>query len=76
MTQQPRDTPGLQPPKQAEFGDRVSNPRRNQLEAPPEGLLGGSWAVRSVMSTPDRVITIVNLLITPVISIHEPPSRV
>ena len=40
------------------------------------GLLGGSWVVISrVISPLILVITIVTLLITPLITTHEPPSR-
>ena len=35
-----------------------------------EGLLGGSWVVMS-----RRVISIVTLLRTPLVTTHEPPSR-
>ena len=39
------------------------------------GMLGGSWVVISgVMSPLIWVITIVTLLITPLITAHEPPS--
>ena len=39
------------------------------------GLLGGSWAVISMVISPlIWVITIVTLLITPLITTHEPPS--
>ena len=42
-----------------------------------EGLLGGSWVVISgVISPLIWVITIVTLLITPLITTHELPSRV
>ena len=48
------------------------------LESPlecPEILLGGSWAVISmVISLLIWVITIVTLLITPLITTHDPPS--
>ena len=38
-------------------------------------LLGGSWVVISGVISPLRwVITIVTLLITPLITTHEPPS--
>ena len=41
-----------------------------------EGLLGGSWAVTSaVISPPMWVIIIVTLLLTPLFTTHEPPSR-
>ena len=40
------------------------------------GLLGGSWVVISgVISPLIWVITIVTLLITPLITTHEPPSN-
>ena len=40
------------------------------------GLLGGSWVVISgVLSRLIWVITIATLLITPLITTHEPPSR-
>ena len=40
-------------------------------------VLGGSWVVISrVIGPPIGVITIVTLLITPLITTHEPPSRV
>ena len=40
-----------------------------------EALLGGSWVVISgVVSPPIWVTTIVTLLITPLITTHEPPS--
>ena len=41
------------------------------------GSLGGSWVVISgVVSPLIWVITLVTLLSTPVITTHEPPSRV
>ena len=41
-----------------------------------KGLLGGSWVVISgVISPLIWVITIVTLLIGPLITTHEPPSR-
>ena len=41
------------------------------------GVLGGSWVVISgVISPLIWVISIVTLLITPLITTHEPPSRV
>ena len=40
-------------------------------------LLGGSWVVISgVISPLSKVVSIVTLLITPLITAHEPPSRV
>ena len=40
------------------------------------GLLGGSWVVISSVITPLMgLIAIVTLLITPLITTHEPPSR-
>ena len=46
------------------------------MARPAMPLLGGSWVVISgVISPLIRVITIVTLLITPLISTHEPPSR-
>ena len=40
------------------------------------GLLGGSWVViRGAISPLIWVIVIVTLLITPLITTHEPPSR-
>ena len=40
------------------------------------GLLGGSWVVISgVISFLTWVISIVTLLITPLITTHEPPSN-
>ena len=42
-----------------------------------QGVLGGSWAVISgVLSPLIWVISIATLLITPLITTHEPPSRV
>ena len=42
----------------------------------PGGLLGGSWVVISrVISPLIGVITIVTLVITPLITTREPPSR-
>ena len=39
-------------------------------------LLGGSWVViNGVISPPIGVITIVTLIITPLITTHEPPSK-
>ena len=39
-------------------------------------LLGGSWVVISMVLRPVIwVMTIVTLLITPLITTHEPPSR-
>ena len=38
------------------------------------GSLGGSWVVISRVISP--LICIVTLLITPLITTHEPPSRV
>ena len=38
--------------------------------------LGGSWVVRSgVISPLIRLITTVSLLVTPLITTHEPPSN-
>ena len=40
------------------------------------GVVGGSWVViRGVISPLIRVITIVTLLITPLITPREPPSK-
>ena len=41
-----------------------------------QNLLGGSWVVISMVISPNVwVITIVTLLITPLITTHEPPSK-
>ena len=46
------------------------------MKVPLKDLLGGSWAVRSgVISPLTWVISIVTLLITLLITTHEPPSR-
>ena len=42
----------------------------------PEALLGGSWVVISGVISPQIwVIAIVTLLVTPLITNHEPPSK-
>ena len=58
------------------FGNGV-RPREVRFESYGRGLLGGSWVVISrVISPLIGVIVIVALLITPLITTHEPPSRV
>ena len=52
-------------------GSRVLRCRRRSVK----GLLGGSWVVISGAISPlIGVITIVTLLISPLITTHEPPS--
>ena len=56
------------------FGDLLQGPLG--IESDPS-ILGGSWVVISRAISPLKwVITIVTILITPLITTHEPPNRV